>query len=465
MGTRLRRGWLAACVEMLRRGRPGRGAPPSRLAAARGLRWPLLLLALLAACAAPAPTAPTASPVAPGGPAGQISFMIFGDAAEKAAYEALVRAFEARTPAVDVTLIHIPGQSDYRRRLGVDFAAGTPADVVLLNYRRYGAYAGKGALEPLGPYLERSQLLREEEFYPEALSPFRWEGQLMCIPQNLSSLVVYYNRDLFRAAGLADPAPGWSWDDFLAAARALTRDTDGDGQIDQYGLGTEVSFFRAAPFIWQNGGELVDDPAAPTTLTLDTPAAREALQWFVDLQLVHRVVPDAVAEAAESSESRFLNGRLGMLLNSRRGVPTYREIEGFDWDVAALPVGRERAGILHSDAYCMPAVSANKDAAWAFIEFANSAEGQHLIAASGRTVPSLRAVAESPSFLDPGARPANSRVFLDEIPYVRGVPVIAGWVEIEDLTGEELRRAFYGQASLDEVIATATERSRPFFSP
>ena len=65
-------------------------------------------------------------------------------------------------------------------------------------------------------------------------------------------------------------------------------------------------------------------------------------------------MPDEVEEKAEDSESRFQNGRLGMFLNSRRGVPTYREISGFDWDVAPLPQGKQRAGILHADAYCMP---------------------------------------------------------------------------------------------------------------
>jgi multiple sugar transport system substrate-binding protein len=413
----------------------------------------LALFAVLAACA-----------VAPGaGRPEPITFMIFGDTGEKAAYEALVAAFTARHPDIPVTLLHIPGQSDYRKRLGVDFAAGTPADVVLLNYRRYAAFAAKGALEPLGPYLDRSDLISVADFYPETIAPFVWEGQLMCIPQNLSSLVVYYNRDLFRAAGLAEPADDWTWADFLAAAQALTQDTDGDGAIDQYGLGTEVSIFRVAPFIWQNGGELVDDPAAPTRLALDTPAAREAIQWFVDLQVVHGVAPDAVAEAAEDSESRFLNGRLGMFLNSRRGVPTYRTISSFDWDVAPLPQGKQRAGILHADAYCMPSVAKQKDAIWTFIEFANAPEGQHLIAASGRTVPSLRAVAESPTFLDPGARPARNHVFLDVIPYIRSVPVMEGWVDIEEITAVELERAFYGQAGVDEVIRTAIERAQPFF--
>ena len=398
-------------------------------------------------------------------PADRISFMVFGDAAERAAYELLVAGYTRRHPQAQIALVHVPGQGDYRKRLGVDFAAGTPADIVLLNYRRYAAFAAKGALEPLGPYLARSTVIRETDFYPQAMEPYRWHGTLMCIPQNLSSLVVYYNRDLFDRDGVSPPTDDWTWDDFLHAAKALTRDTKGSGRIDQYGLGTEVSLFRLAPFVWQNGGELVDRTAAPTRLALDSPAAREAVQWFVELQTRHRVVPDAVEEKAESSESRFLNGRLGMFLNSRRGVPTYRAIASFDWDVVAVPRRRQRAGILHADAYCMPKAAKNKAATWAFIEYANSPDGQRTIAASGRTVPSLRQVAESPAFLDPGSRPRSSRVFLSEIPYIRAVPVTEGWADVEDLAGEELARAYYGRASVDDIIATAIRRATGLFAP
>jgi multiple sugar transport system substrate-binding protein len=105
--------------------------------------------------------------------------------------------------------------------------------------------------------------------------------------------VVYYNKNLFDQAGVAYPQAGWSWDDFLKAAQALTKDTNGDGATDQYGVGTELEAIRLAPFVWQNGGEIVDDPAKPTRLALDTPAATEAFQWFVDLQVKHHVAPDA----------------------------------------------------------------------------------------------------------------------------------------------------------------------------
>jgi multiple sugar transport system substrate-binding protein len=396
-------------------------------------------------------------------PSGRVSFMIFGDPAEKAAYEQLVSEFQQRNPAISVDLVHIPSQGDYRQRLGSDLAAGTPADIVLINYRRYAPYAEKDALEPLGPYLAKSTLIAEQDFYPQAIEPFRWKGTVMCIPQNLSSLVVYYNRDLFKAANIAEPSDTWTWADFLSAAKALTKDTNGDGVTDQYGLGSEVSIFRIAPFIWQNGGSLVDNEQIPTRLAVDTPAAREAIQWFVDLQVKHKVTPDATAESAESSEQRFLNGSLGMFLNSRRGTPTYRAIQSFDWDIAPLPHNQQAATILHADAYCLPKASKNKDAAWKLIEFANSPEGQAIIARSGRTVPSLRSVAESDVFLDPQAKPSRSRIFLDAIDQIRAVPVIPSWVEIEDISGEEFERAFYGQATVDEVITTLIDRTTSLF--
>jgi multiple sugar transport system substrate-binding protein len=406
----------------------------------------------------PATSGPSASPKVGGAPE-PVSFIVFGDPAELAAYRALVDAFGVQRPDVDVELVHIPDQRDYRERLGNDFAAGTPADVMLINYRRFAAFADTGAIAPLGGYLERSTLIDESDFYPEAIEPFAYSGELWCIPQNLSSLVVYYNTALFDAAGVAYPAPDWTWQDLLRAARTLTRDADRDGTSEQFGLGTEASLNRLAPFIWQNGGTLVDFAGRPTRLAIDRPRALDAIRFFVELQTVHHVVPNAVEEASEDSETRFQNGRMAMFLNSRRGVPSYREITGFSWDVAALPRNKEAAGILHSDAFCMAAASRSKDAAWAFIEFASSAAGQTILARSGRTVPSLKAVATSPAFLDPAASPRSSRVFLDTIPAIRRVPVHPAWVDVETTSSEELERAFYGQVSVEEAIRVAVERS------
>ncbi len=410
----------------------------------------LVLSSLAAACAAPPPLR-------------TVSFMVSGSQEEYQAYQSLVEAFQADNPDYSIDLRYVPDDRDYRRRLAADFSAGAPADVFLLNYRRIAPFAAEGAMAPIGPYLAQSSVIDEAGFYQPAMDAFRNNGELWCLPQNVSSLVVYYNKTPFDAAGLAYPAAGWTWDDFVAAARALTVDKDGDGALDQYGASIEPLFIRLAPFIWQNGGELVDDPANPSRLAIDSPQAQEAFQWFVDLQVKEQIVPDAAAEAARDGESRFLDGTVGMYFNSRRSTPTMRTIENFDWDVAPLPSGQQPAGVLHVDGYCLAEKAKDKEAAWKFIEYANSPTGQEIVARTGRTVPSLRAVAESPAFLDPSKKPASSQVWLDVVPTLRAVPVYANWPAIEDAVSKEIERAFYGQATVEEATSAALSITEPLF--
>lgn len=394
--------------------------------------------------------------------ANTVTFAVYGDAAEKIAYQKLVDVFQEKNPDVRVELTLIPNQFAYRERITGDFAVGSPPDVVLLNNRRYGFFGLRRMLEPLGPYLETSDLVKESEFYPETLAPFRIQGQLMCIPQSASNLVVYYNKELFAQANLPLPRADWTWDEFLATAQALTRDTNGDGNVDQYGLGTEGDLLRLAPFIWQNNGKIFDNDARPTTFVFDA-AAQQALQWVVDLQVKHHVVPDPDAEILESFETRFMNGTIAMFINQRRGVGMYRDMAKFDWDVAPLPRNKAAAGILQAEAYCLPLASDNKAGAWRLIEFASSVEGQTILAASGRIVPTLRAVGESAAYLQPDQKPASARIFLDTLPQAHSFPILINWSQIEEVAGEQIERAFHGYETVEAVIPKAILRTEPLF--
>ncbi len=393
----------------------------------------------------------------------QVTFAVFGDPAEFAAYQDLVNSFEEIYPEIDIVVHHTPGQSEYRRKLAAEFSSGNPSDVMMLNYRRFAYFADAGGLEPLGTFLDKSSIISQSDFYPITLDAFQYQDQLWCIPQNLSSLVVYFNRDLFEQNEILLPSSGWTWEDFLQSARHLTQDTDSDGNIDQYGAGITPNLLRLAPFIWQNGGDLVDDHIAPTRLTLDQPESREAFEWFTALQVKEKVVPDALAESILSGEERFLNGSLAMYFNSRRGTPLYRTIKDFEWDVAPLPQNEYQGGILHSDAYCMASNAKNKGAAWIFIEFANSQPGQEIIARSGRTVPSLISVAESEVFISPDIPPASSQIFIDRNDTIRLVPIISTWVAIEETASREIERAFYGDISVNQAIQNTTTFTEPFF--
>ena len=78
-------------------------------------------------------------------------------------------------------------------------------------------------------------------------------------------------------------------------------------------------------------------------------------------------------------------------------------------------------------------------------------------------MPSLISVANSPAFLDPNAKPANSRVFLDTIPYLRAFPVHPNWAEIEELASEELEYGFYGETDVYTAMRNAVQRTREYF--
>ena len=192
-----------------------------------------------------------------------------------------------------------------------------------------------------------------------------------------------------------------------------------------------------------------------------------ALQQFLDLRSIHEVTPTDEEAESEELEQRFLNGRLAMLMESRRVVPTLRTITDFDWDVAALPrMGDEQVSILHSDGYCILTEAEHPDEAWEFIEFALGPEGQEVTASTGRTVPSLMSVANSPVFLDPEAEPTNGQAYLGQLENARAVPRVSTWPEIEDAANAILEEAYYeptgGEAP--EVIAQIIAATDPLFA-
>lgn len=408
-------------------------------------RMALLALLLVSACSAGA-GADEGAGTAP------ITVQVGADPEEAAVYRSLVSAYR-EAGGGEVELVPV-SRDDHLTRLSTAFTSGDAPDVFLINYRQYAPFVQRGAVRPIGPLLADAGV-DTADYYEEPLRAFTYDGALQCMPQNISSLVVYWNRALFTKAGVPAPAADWSWDEFAATAKALT-----GGGVK--GVGIDPSIVRMAPFVWSNGGTIVDDDAARTTL--HEPAARGALQKVVDL-IATGVTPDKEQLAAQGIPEQFMTGKVAMFLSSRVEVPALREQRDLDFDVAALPVMGEPASVLHSDAYCVASGSPNAAAAAKFVAYAVGQQGQTLTALAGRTVPSLRSVATSPAFLSPARAPASSQVFLDAIPHLRHTPVTPSWPEVEDVIGTQLERAFTDGVPLDEVLAEIQAQADPLLSP
>ena len=353
--------------------------------------------------------------------AGSVSFLVFGDPAELEAYRTLIASFEerrARTSRSQLDRGERPRRPD-REAVDVDRrrhpARPLPDELPLLRPVRLEgrARAARGASNGLGG-------ARRRRLLPAGARrlPLERRAQL-CLPQNISSLVVYYNRDAVPAAR----RPGAEGRLAVERARArrrtrLTLDENGNpiaaparpaavGPVAEaaiYGLGVEPTLIRVAPFVWSSGRRARGRRGAP-----DAAHARHA-----------------AGAGRRSRSSSTLRNRLRRRPVRRRGRGRGRRVAlrqrppcdaarvapldadlprrspDFDWDVAPLPRFRQAGGdpplrrVLPDDRL------EAKDAAWRFVEFALGAEGQRIVARkTGRTVPSLREVAESTAFLDP----------------------------------------------------------------
>ncbi len=113
----------------------------------------------------------------------------------------------------------------------------------------------------------------------------------------------------------------------------------------------------------------------------------------------------------------------------------------------------------------MAKASKVKNEAWKFVEYAVGPKGAPVIARTGRTVPSLKSVANSKAFLNPNAKPKNSKIFLDTIPVIRALPNVSTWPEIEDATGSILEQYMYlpgvSAAKVAKEMEARPRRSSP----
>lgn len=363
-----------------------------------------------------------------------------GGEGELNALRELVAAFEDSRPEVDVEFVGVPNQGDHIAKLSTAFAGGNPPDVFLLNYRRLGPFVERGVLAPvdLGD-------LKTEQFYDPPLEAFTYDNQLACLPQNVSSSVAYLNLDLFEKAGVPLPDDTWTWTELEQTSKAL------------HGKGIPAFAFEplvrnVAPFVWTAGGEVVDDTDDPTAVILDTPEATRALELLDRLQAYG---VDARSRAAVPPVEQFARGDVAIFVDSRRSVPAFRKAPALSFDVRRLPradPARPSASLLASDAYCVSKDSDTPELAAEFARFAAGPEGGQVLARSGRTVPALKSLAQSPAFLDPDKQPASSDVWLDVIDDLRRLPNVAAQDEAEEAADDLLAQYFAGKAGLDETV-------------
>lgn len=382
----------------------------------------------------------------------------------------LEREFEARHAGLDVVLLEqggAVGQQDKARFL---LAGELQLDVTRIDVTEFGAYLAEGALVDLEPYLRADPSWSAEEYLPVIDGLRDARGHLYGLPSTFTPYVMYFNRDLLRAAGLDAPRAGWTWEEFLAAARATTRDSDGDGRIDQWGVSLTQWLQALSPWIWQNGGELLDERGERALF--HEPQTVAALEFVRSLLHVERVASFDASFEVTFSQGLFQAGRAAFY-GPVGYWETYRfkYIDAFEWDVAPLPRAAREATAIAMTAYVVPRTSREPALACEFVRALAGPRFQGLLARIGNGAPGLRSAALSADFLDPQRPPRSEQVFLDVLPTARFLPPLANWRAIADLCAAELAQVLLAEQcdvaqacqsmsrKVDQLLARERERA------
>lgn len=367
-----------------------------------------------------------------------LTFVGWGGPDEQEVFRQLVKTFNQNNP--DIVIEYTPIPDDYVTKLNTMIAGGTPPDIAYIPDGNFSAFAPRGALVNLQPFVDASTVIDPENIWDTALGRYRYDpetrtfgtGDIYALPKDIGPTVLYINKDLFAAAGvpLPDPNVPLTWDEIVEIGRQITVDANGRhpgeegfdiNTVEVFGVG-DIWFENA---VYGNGGQIVSEDGR--TFVADMPETVAAVQWIADLTHRHQVHPTSQQTSSQSIGQMFEAGRVAINSNGRWATTTYRNTLPFDWDVIPNPVGPSGQLYAMADDCAFTGWSGsvgigiiadsngeqNAEQAFRFIEFIAGAEGQTEQAALGFQIPNQIDLANSDVFLQPDQKPENAEVFLD----------------------------------------------------
>lgn len=371
-------------------------------------------------------------------------------------WASVIEEFETRHPDVKIEWTKVE-RAAYADTMTTLFAGGTPPDIVHLASFEFQSFADNGWLENLDPWIEKSGLDLNGWSGEKACN---WDGHIVCIMMLYYGAIFAYNDSMLKEAGVAVPT---NWDEFLAAARKLTKDVNGDGITDQFGTGHETKG-GAGQYLAEMASYLIDAGASYTddegNITIDTPEMIEGLsRWKTVVQ--ESLTPRDLS--AGEIRQLFADGKIALRVDGPWLYPIMeRGAAAKDLKLASVPFDPPLGG--SSNILAMPSEISDerKELVWDFISIATSDEFQSSFATlAASTPPSPRADltearAQIPHFdLLVESQQKAAKAGVDRIP--KGLEI--QFNEFSKMVKEEAERMIIEDLDPAEVAKTMQEKA------
>jgi multiple sugar transport system substrate-binding protein len=304
-----------------------------------------------------------------------------------------INAFMKDNPNVKVKWE--PIAQDYETVLKTNLAAGTEADVFYADIFWIDSLMKTGKLLALDDYMAKSGV-KKEDFVPTLINAFSYNGKTYGIPKDFNTLGLVYNKDLFKAAGVAEPTNDWTWDQLKDAAKKLT-----SGSV--VGLSLPADAARFVPFLWQAGGDLANINNDKGQAAVDFYTAFEAKDGTS--KLPSELGMGWAGEAFEKGKAAmvFEGGWLPADLNNN--------FKSVNYGVVQMPKGSAgKSNLIFTVSYSLSAKSKNPNAAWALANYLTGKDNQSKVLKAGFALPTRQALSSE-------ITNQNSKAIFDGAPY------------------------------------------------
>jgi multiple sugar transport system substrate-binding protein len=310
-------------------------------------------------------------------------------------------------------------------------------------------YASRNVLLDLTPYMEEAEF--DESKYPASiLSAYNYENKQYGGPFYYDTIALYYNKNLFDAAGIPYPDASWDWNKLREVSQQLTE------APNQYGF---VSWWNSQEqtynFIFSNGGEVVAD----NKCRIAEPPAVEAVQYLVDLIYKDKVSQEPAA-MGDDPTTFFQQGKAAMITSGSWNVNAYKEsITGFEWDVAPLPKAPtgESVSVISGLGNVASAQTEHPAEAFAWINFIASEEGQRIISENGQPA-TYTGLAKPWQDANPDV---NTQVFIDAAANAHEFPSGVTFEQWSPVLNTIMSDIFAGRTPVQEGLTQACQQIDP----
>ncbi|MEV8422463.1 extracellular solute-binding protein [Streptomyces niveus] len=306
---------------------------------------------------------------------------------EDKVFKKLAEDFEAKHKGVDVKYVNVPfGEAQNKFKNAAGSGSGAP-DVIRSEVAWTPEFADLGYLAPLDG---TPALKDEKDFVPQAAASTKYDGKTYAVPQVIDSLGIFYNKKLFKDAGVEVPK---TIDELKTVSKTIK---DKTGKTGMYLRGDDAYWFLS--FLYGEGGDLVD--AKGKTVTVDSPAGVKAMEVVKDLVDSGAAKTDAT-DGWENMQAAFKGGDVAMMINGPWAIadtyagPQFKDKTNLG--VAPVPAGSAGQGAPQGGHnLAVYAGSKNLDASYAFVEYMSSAESQAKITTELNLLPTRTSVYSQP---------------------------------------------------------------------